>query len=143
MKDAKGLDSSPHGADASDSLDLYRDYNRVLRTWFVAFGIGGPALLLVNSDVAKALASHHELRRVSLLFLIGVVLQVSCALLNKTVNWYVYASSVADQTTENCCGRVAEWLSRRYCIDLLVDLGTIVVFGWGAWIVLTVFAVGG
>jgi hypothetical protein len=34
--------------DAVGTFQAYAEYNKTLRTWFVAFGIGGPALFLVN-----------------------------------------------------------------------------------------------
>ena len=32
--------------DREEAVEGYREYNRVLRTWFVALGVGGPALFL-------------------------------------------------------------------------------------------------
>lgn len=39
--------------DASESYSSYFEYNKILRTWFVAFGVGGPALFLINESIAK------------------------------------------------------------------------------------------
>ena len=30
-------------------FSAYTEYNKILRTWFVTFGVGGPLLLLANS----------------------------------------------------------------------------------------------
>jgi hypothetical protein len=52
--------------DASDNYTTYLEYNRVLRTWFVAFGIGGPALFLANDSVSKKLAAAGCLRTIAM-----------------------------------------------------------------------------
>ena len=57
--------------DASDSFGAYLEYNKVLRTWFVEFGIGGPVLFLVNESLAKRVAAAGTLRCLVLMFLLG------------------------------------------------------------------------
>ena len=42
--------------DSTSSYATYLEYNKVLRTWFVAFAIGGPALFLANETLGKRLA---------------------------------------------------------------------------------------
>jgi hypothetical protein len=63
-------------------FDVYMEYNKVLRTWFVAFGVGGPALFLVNEKIADRLAKAGCLREVAVLFLVGAGAQVVVAFLN-------------------------------------------------------------
>jgi hypothetical protein len=126
--------------DGSDSFSTYFEYNRVLRTWFVAFGVGGPALFLVNETIAQRLAAEGQLRLVVILFLIGAGAQVLGALLNKVANWYVYWSIVDDDTPSAPKHAWADWLARQFWIDVVLDVVTIAVFGWAAWLLLTVFA---
>ena len=38
----------PADIDVSNFYATYLEYNRVLRTWFVGFGVGGPVLFLVQ-----------------------------------------------------------------------------------------------
>jgi hypothetical protein len=93
VKDDGGLAQDASVAEADDGTDnysSYMEYNKVLRSWFVAFGIGGPALLLVNTHIATSLKNGGCLRYVALLLLSGVAAQVAGALLNKHINWYVY-----------------------------------------------------
>jgi len=40
----------------------YEEYSKVLRTWFVAYGIGGPVLLLTNETLAKAIKASGQVR---------------------------------------------------------------------------------
>jgi hypothetical protein len=61
---------------AASSFSAYSEYNKTLRTWLVAFGIGGPALFMTNDGIAKRLVATGELRMVVVLFLIGAGVQV-------------------------------------------------------------------
>ena len=126
--------------DGADSFSTYFEYNRVLRTWFVAFGVGGPALFLVNEAVAQRLAAEGQLRLVVVLFLIGAGAQVIGALLNKVANFYVYSSVLDEETTSSPKYAIASWLTRQFWIDIVLDVVTIAVFGYAAWLLLTVFA---
>ena len=126
--------------DGTESFETYLEYNRVLRTRFVAFGVGGPALFLVNDTLAQRLVADGKLRLVVLLFLIGAGAQVVGALLNKFANWYVYSSALDAENPNRWVYRTAEWLAGQFWIDAVLDVLTIAVFGYAAWILLTVFA---
>lgn len=136
----KPREQKPEADDGSGSFETYLEYNRVLRTWFVAFGVGGPALFLVNGDVAERLADAYQLRLVVILFLIGAGAQVMGALLNKFANWYVYVSIIDEDNSKNRSYKFAEWLAEQFWIDIALDILTIGVFGYAAWLLLTVFA---
>jgi hypothetical protein len=129
----------------SESFNTYFEYNRVLRTWFVAFGIGGPALFLVNDALAQRLVEVGRLRLVVVLFLIGVAAQVVGAFINKVANWYVFQANLdeEEEEEETWIHATAERIVRMFWIDVILDLSTIGVFGWAAWILFTVFAVEG
>ena len=71
---------------AAGSYAAYSECNKTLRTWLVAFGIGGPALFLVNDTAVKRLVTAGTLKTVAALFLIGIAVQVLSALLNKASN---------------------------------------------------------
>lgn len=125
--------------DGTENFTAYLEYNRVLRTWFVAFGVGGPALFLLNDDIAKRLAAADELQLVAMLFLGGAALQVLGALINKIANWYVYESTFDEKVAKSLRCKVGLWLIEQYWIDLTLDLLTIGGFGYSAWLLLTVF----
>lgn len=130
----KHFDKSDGGPDdVADNYTAYLEYNRVLRTWFVAFGVGGPALFLVNEEIATRLHKAGELRLVAGLFIAGAALQVLGALINKVANWHVYKS--ANDWWCRASERVIGW----FWIDKVFDVLTIGVFGWAAWLLLTVF----
>ena len=48
----------------------YQEYNKLLRTWFVAFGIGGPALLYSKPELLQEL-SDTDRSRIVWAFLLG------------------------------------------------------------------------
>ena len=53
---------------AAEYFKPYEEYSKVLRTWFVAFGIGAPVLLLTNERIAEAIKASGEARGVVSLF---------------------------------------------------------------------------
>ena len=129
--------------DGTGTFEAYFEYNRILRTWFVAFGVGGPALFLVNDKIASRLAEAHQLRLIVILFLFGAASQVLGAFLNKIANWYVYQST-ADETIKGSKRHlISEWLVDQFWPDIVLDVATIASFGYAAWLLLTVFAKGG
>jgi hypothetical protein len=104
--------------------------------------VGGPALFLVNDSIVQRLVTEGQLRRVVLLFLIGAGSQVFGALLNKVANWYVYSSFLDDEQSNLWVNEAAKWVVGQFWIDALLDILTIGVFGYAAWVLLTVFANG-
>ncbi len=137
---ADALDTAPEEEDGRDGFSAYLEYNRVLRTSFVAFGVGGPALFLVNDKIAANLAAAGQLRLVVLLFLAGATTQVLGALLNKIANWYVYICTIDPTMKGSRRQRFADWLISQFWIDIAIDVVTIVSFGAAAWFLMTVFA---
>lgn len=138
------LEEEGEEVDASEAFNSYIEYNKVLRTWFVAFGVGGPALFLVNEKIAHQLLETNSLRWVAACFLGGAVAQVVGAMINKFANWYVYMAAIRDRSNSTWRHKFAEWLIEQFWIDMVIDVSTIVVFGLAAWQMFTVFAkVGG
>jgi len=129
-------------ADGKEELSAYLEYNKILRSWFVAFGVGGPALFLINAQIGKKLADNGELRYVSALFLVGAGFQVSGALINKVANWYVYrgASDLAYQQKHRF--KFCRWLVHQFWIDVGLDLATVAAYGFATWHLFTVFGSG-
>lgn len=129
------------GIDASGSYDTYLEYNKILRTWFVAFCVGGPALLLTHERLTIQLTSASNLRCVLGMFLVGVGLQVFGAFLNKVANWHVHRAYTSDEELlDRRTYRIAEWVAEQFWIDIVVDIVTIVAFGWAALLMLAALA---
>ncbi len=81
--------------DRAEYFAAYEEYSKVLRTWFVAYGIGGPVLLLTNEALAKAIKTSGQGRGLAALFLIGVGLQVVLAAMNKFSMWGITAVQIS------------------------------------------------
>ncbi len=126
--------------DASGSYDTYVEYNKILRTWFVAFGVGGPALLLTHERLINQLTSASNLKWVLGLFFAGVGLQVLGAFLNKMANWYVHrAYTSAEELSGQWKYKFAECLAEQFWIDIVIDIGTIAAFGSAAFLMWAAF----
>jgi len=121
-------------------FESYAEYNRILRSWFVAFGIGGLAMFLVEDKLRDALIGSGEARQVIVLFLAGVALQILIAGLNKYANWYCYAGEDDASYRRTPAYRFWSGIARQFIIDVLVDVATAVCFFSAIGILFSVFA---
>jgi hypothetical protein len=118
----------------------YAEYNRILRSWFVAFGIGGLAMLLVEERLRTALIGSGTARLVVALFLTGVALQILIAGLNKYANWYCYAGEDDAAYQRTAAYRFWSGVARQFIIDVVVDVATAVCFFAAIGLLFGVFA---
>jgi hypothetical protein len=118
---------------ATEYLEAYAEHSKVIRTWFVAYGIGAPVLLLTNDALARALKSSGNARVIAGCFLAAVVLQVVLAAANKFSMWGLYYGETNDPFKATAKYRIAFWFSEAFWIDLLIDLATMVLFGLATW----------
>ncbi len=136
------MKSKTHNGDGD--WDAYADYNKILRAWFVAFGIGVPATFLINKDLFRYLAPQKGGDPyIFIFFLIGVASQVLMAFINKIINWCAYyiRENFPNGIEENSSnGESANWWDRKaniisnasnwFLIDVFSDLITICSFVW-------------
>jgi len=126
----------------------YAEYSKTLRSWLVAYGIGGPVLFLLSKDAPTTIARSPHLRTIVTLFVLGVALQIGLALLNKWAAWHMYRGAYSkhllyngdteyDGHHETWGYQAWLWINKQSWIDLLVDVGTLVGFSLATWIVLT------
>ncbi|MBI3706429.1 MAG: hypothetical protein HY246_01880 [Proteobacteria bacterium] len=129
---------SPSGEEsAKDFFTNYAEYNRALRAWFVTFGLGGPALFLVKPELVAPLKSTGNLRFVVLAFICGCTFQIGIALINKICAWYEYDSKRKSKPFRGFWRSVSDW----FWLDILCDIGTVVLFATAIWIMLDTFVV--
>lgn len=121
-------------------FDSYAEYNRILRSWFVAFGAGGLALFLVEDDLRAALIASGMARPVMLLFLAGSAAQVIVAFLNKYASWYGYAGEDDAEFRDSRRYRFWSWVTRQFWIDISLDILAGVSFMVAIWVLFDVFA---
>jgi hypothetical protein len=120
----------------------YAEYSKTLRAWFVAYGIGGPVVLLSSDKAWDSLVKSGCGRYVGFLFISGGIIQILSALLNKHSMWLLYLEedeakerrkkSLPDiSTTERRpTYKLAEWYSKQTWVDVLLDIYTLLLFGW-------------
>lgn len=109
----------------------YSEYNKQLRTWFVTFGLGGPALFLSKPELLEPLTASWR-HVVVWAFLGGCLFQVAIALINKYLSWveYAYQECVALEADRQRTAFEAwcETISSKVWIDLVADLITVAAF---------------
>lgn len=110
-------------------FEPYADYSRTLRTWLVAYGIGGPAVMITHPDALAVVSAKGQAALVGWLFLIGVAAQVLIAFLNKIAMWYVYFGEVDSSFENTRRHRLADWFSEQFWPDILCDIISLVSFG--------------
>ena len=120
-------------------FESYAEYNRILRSWFVAFGVGGLALFLVQSPVREALLASGQTRTVVILFLSGVTAQIVVAFLNKYANWYCYSGEDDPEFREGRLYGFWSALASQFWIDIILDLTTVACFMAAIWHLFRVF----
>ncbi|SEQ29957.1 hypothetical protein SAMN04488038_105178 [Solimonas aquatica] len=109
--------------------EAYSQHAGVLRTWLVAYGIGAPALFLSQDKIWEVLAKSGRLPSIGILFLAGVALQVVLAAVNKSVMWACYYGEMKPAYKDTRRYKLADWLSRQYAIDFVLDLISMGGFG--------------
>jgi hypothetical protein len=124
--------SGKSSIDGDAFFKVYEEYSKTLRTWLVAFGVGGPVLFLTNQAIAAKLAGSGYSAWIAGLFLVGVALQVTLAMLNKHAMWacHIAASKPHDEHTR--FEQWGEWISDQYWIDVIVDVLSLLVFSIAA-----------
>ena len=109
-------------------FESYAEYNRILRSWFVAFGVGGLALFLVESPVRAALLASGQTRNLVVLFLGGVIAQIVVAFLNKYANWYCYFGEDNPAFLHSPLYRFWSRIASQFWIDIILDILTVGCF---------------
>jgi hypothetical protein len=92
-------------AEADGYFKVYEEYSKVLRTWFVAYGIGAPALFLTNETAAMTLNASTHAKYIASLFLGGVAIQVMLTSVNKVTMWALYFGEIKPSFKSRCIYR--------------------------------------
>jgi hypothetical protein len=119
--------------------EAYVGFARTLRLWFIAYGVGGPALFLTHETAGARLLASGSGRPVAYFFLAGVVLQILVALLFKSAMWYLYLGEFDDRVKSWRLYRTSDWLSESYAIEFVCDLVTLVLFAGATLRLLRIF----
>lgn len=106
----------------------YETHSSVLRTWLVAYGVGAPVLVLTNENVWILLRQSGESRFIAGCFLLGVVLQVIIAALNKALMWSSYYAEEHAEYADTRRYRLTAVLRGQFWMDFLADIAAILLF---------------
>ena len=106
----------------------YSEYSKTLRTWLVAYGIGGPVLLNTN-DHLLGLFNHSPLKTwIIVFFLAGVFGQVLLGFINKWCAYHMYLGSCRKDFRKSLRYKFWDNINNRNWIDLTIDGLSIVSF---------------
>jgi hypothetical protein len=131
--------TKPEEIDRKGHYNTYEEYAKNLRTWFVAYGIGGPVLLLTQKSISERIAQSGQARYIVYGFLLGVLFQIMLSFINKWNNWTIYAFSESEDLMKKWCFKLAEIISEQSWIDKLLDVLTIIAFAYSTIKVLLLF----
>ena len=113
--------------------EAYADYAKTLRTWLVAYGIGGPVFYATQKDIPEEIVRSGCARVIAILFLVGVFIQIGGALVYKAATWNLHMQQdIAGNTPRDGCW--AKRIEHTYLLDIAIDGSTIILFlistGW-------------
>jgi len=118
--------------------EAFDRYEKALRTWFVAYGIGAMVLFMTQERLRKTLLCDPWGPWVVGLFLFGVFVQVFQSAFYKMCMWELYYKEAQrnkaeeDKAGENercpCLLNLSEKVERSHVIDIIFDAVTIVLF---------------
>jgi hypothetical protein len=107
-------------------FDQFNIFLKDLRIWFVAYGVGAPALFLTQPELRKAVSDSGSARCITLLFLAGVLLQVLSSFFGKWTSWVQYSHE--KYGGHPIVAKAANWWAGSLWVDLSMDVGSLVVF---------------
>lgn len=116
---------------AIDESEHYRSYDKfstTLRNWLIAYGVGGPALLLAEKSILPRIIDTGKAPLLGVLFLGGVLLQVIKSAVYKATSWYAIDYNYVPEKKASWKMKSALWINNNMGIDLLFDLATIGMF---------------
>jgi len=128
-KDPRSQENSdPDAPDEAGYYQAYADFAKSLRAWFIAYGIGAPALVLSNKDIWTAVKSSGHFGSIGIFFLAGVTLQVLEAFLYKSAMWHLYVGELSPAHQRSRWYRIADKLSESFRFELFMDIGALLCF---------------
>jgi hypothetical protein len=108
--------------------EAFDRYEKMLRTWFVAYGIGGPILFMTQASLRTRLVAAPTGECIGILFLVGVASQVVESILYKMTTWYQYRGEVKNDIKSGRMYKFSKWVEDNYWIDMSLDLLTFALF---------------
>lgn len=117
---------------------LYSEYNKSLRAWFVAFGVGLPVVYITSKEARDYLSSLEGHNIVIVCFIIAMCLQIIIAFLNKYISWCGYRNE-GDIVNKKETGDFILWVrswENAIWIDFVFDALALAFFGISIFVLL-------
>jgi len=113
--------------------EAFDRYEKVLRTWFVAYGIGATILFMTQEKLRATLLCHHLRAWVVGLFLVGVLVQEIVSAFYEMCRWDLYYDEAQKNEGERdercpCLLDISKWVERSHLIGVSIDSLTIGLF---------------
>jgi hypothetical protein len=129
--------STPDQREETEYYHAYAEFAKTLRTWFIAYGIGAPALVLSNKDLWNVVKGSGKLTYIAVLFLLGVTFQVIEAFIYKTAMWHLYVGESDEDHVKTWWYAMADKVSESYKLELFFDVGAFVFFAIATIVLVT------
>lgn len=111
---------------SNESFEVYSEYNKILRSWLVGYGVGLPVFIV---SIQNSLAINKQYLECVLISLsIGMLSQVLSTLINKICNWLVYRSYSDRSFPEKCPYKQGIAISKMFWIDFVFDVTSIISY---------------
>jgi hypothetical protein len=128
---------APDQREETGYYQAYAEFAKTLRTWFIAYGIGAPALVLSNKDLWNVVKGSGNLIYIAILFLLGVTFQVIEAFIYKTAMWHLYVGESDEDHMKTWWYTMAGKVSVSYKLELFFDVGAFVFFAIATIVLVT------
>ena len=118
-------------------LREYTDSSRALRTWFIAYGVGFPAILITNPHVFAKVSGSWWFLVIGIPFLLGVFIQIVGALSYKAFAHDGIVGMTSPHGVEpewSWTARLYNWFGHPYAdwVTLACFLAATVLAGYAA-----------
>jgi len=121
----------PYQTDAAKGEDFfkcYADYAKALRTWFIAYGIGMPILFMSNSFALRKISLSPHANSIIWGFLMGVIIQVTEALLYKNTMRYLFKGEMIPKIKDKLRYKISHMILDFYWLEAVIDVATAFFF---------------
>lgn len=124
--------SNPQAPDKTETGfgSAYVEFAKTLRTWFVAYGIGAPVVILSQERLADRVTESGSAMVLATLFLLGVGVQVLQAITYKVAMWYLYMAELKPGLRATKRFKISDYVSEALWLELIFDGTTVLLFGW-------------
>lgn len=122
----------------------YETHAKTLRGWLILYGAALPAYFLKEKTFADLIRDSGHGRIIIMLFLLGILLQVIQVFTYKIAMGYLYLEETLENQQKTKFKatyryRFSSWYSDQTWPVVLLDLGTIALYGCATWMLLTAF----